>query len=101
MERRQQMDTPCFASTRRQVKIDMIVQDIFELISILNNRVNAVYFLRKAPVVITLLILAFSSLPLRAQPSLSDHTTEIKQLFAEERWEEIVRIAEVEAERSA
>jgi hypothetical protein len=95
------MDTPCFASTRRQVKIDRIVQDFFELISIMNNRVNAVYFLRRAPVVTILLILAFSSLPLRAQPSLSDRATEIKQLFAEERWEEIVRVAEVEAERSA
>ncbi len=58
-------------------------------------------FLNRAPAVIIFLILAFSAFPLRAQPALSDHGAEIKQLFAEERWEEIVRIAEVEAERSA
>jgi hypothetical protein len=46
-------------------------------------------------------MLALSAFPLRAQPALSDHATEIKQLFAEERWEEIVRIAEDDAERSA
>jgi tetratricopeptide (TPR) repeat protein len=67
------MDTPGIASKRRQI------------------------IMRAFP----LLILAFSALPLRAQPSLSDYPTEIKQLFAEERWEEIVRMAEVEAERSA
>ncbi|MBO0725431.1 MAG: tetratricopeptide repeat protein, partial [Blastocatellia bacterium] len=38
---------------------------------------------------------------MRAQPALSDRTTEIKELFAEERWEEVVRVAEVETERSA
>src|SRR6266508_4542279 len=63
MERRQQMDTAGFASIRRQVKA--------------------------API---FLMLAFSAFPLRAQPALSDHATEIKQLFAEERWEEIFRI---------
>ena len=47
------------------------------------------------------LMLAFFAFPLRAQPAPSDHGTEIKQLFAEERWEEIVRIAEDDAERSA
>ncbi|HEV2669311.1 MAG TPA: tetratricopeptide repeat protein, partial [Blastocatellia bacterium] len=47
------------------------------------------------------LILAFSAFPLRAQPALSDHDTEIKQLLAEERWEEIVRVAEAGADRSA
>src|SRR6266545_1775111 len=72
MERRQQMDTAGFASIRRQVKA--------------------------API---FLMLAFSAFPLRAQPALSDHATEIKQLFAEERWEEIVRIAEDDVERSA
>jgi Tetratricopeptide repeat len=66
------MDTAGFASIRRQVKA--------------------------API---FLMLAFSAFPLRAQPALSDHATEIKQLFAEERWEEIVRIAEDDAERSA
>src|SRR5215468_8246424 len=71
MERRQQMDTFGFASIRLQVKA--------------------------API---FLMLAFSAFPLRAQPALSDHVTEIKQLFAEERWEEIVRIAEDDAERS-
>ncbi len=52
---------------------------------------------------IILLILAFSSFPLRAQTSLSDPKplAEIKQLFAEGRWQEIVRLAEIEAERSA
>src|SRR5882672_1571245 len=86
MERRQQMDTPGFASTRRRA------------------RTGARLRLRKIEtqdVASLLLILAFSAFPLRAQPALSDHTTEIKQLFAEERWEEIVRVAEVEAERSA
>src|SRR5215468_1618510 len=72
MERRQQMDTFGFASIRLQVKA--------------------------API---FLMLAFSAFPLRAQPALSDRATEIKQLFAEERWEEIVRVAEVEGERSA
>jgi tetratricopeptide (TPR) repeat protein len=48
-----------------------------------------------------LLILAFSALPLRAQPAIPDHPVEIKQLFAEERWEEIIRIAEAETGRSA
>jgi tetratricopeptide (TPR) repeat protein len=66
------MDTAGFASIRRQVKA--------------------------API---FLMLALSAFPLRAQPALSDHATEIKQLFAEERWEEIVRIAEDDAERSA
>ena len=47
------------------------------------------------------LILVFCAFPLRAQPSPSDHATEIKQLFAEERWEEVVRVAEADAERSA
>jgi tetratricopeptide (TPR) repeat protein len=72
MERRQQMDIAGFASIRRQVKA--------------------------API---FLLLAFSALPLLAQPAPSDHVTEIKQLFAEERWEEIVRIAEDDGERSA
>src|SRR5215510_9600541 len=72
MERRQQMDIAGFASIRLQVKAAAIF-----------------------------LMLAFSAFPLRAQPALSDHATEIKQLFAEERWEEIVRIAEDDAERSA
>jgi hypothetical protein len=48
-----------------------------------------------------LLILPISALPLRAQPAPSDYIAEIKLLFAEERWEDVVRIAEVEAERSA
>ena len=57
------MDIAGFASTRRQVKAATIF-----------------------------LILAFSAFPLRAQPSLSDHPTEIKQFLAEERWEDIVRV---------
>jgi Tetratricopeptide repeat len=50
-----------------------------------------------------LLILAFSSFHLRAQAPLSEANplTEIKQLLAEERWHEIVQLAEIEAERSA
>ena len=50
-----------------------------------------------------LLILAFCSLPLRAQTSFSapKPLAEIKQFFAEERWQEVVRLAEIEAERSA
>lgn len=50
-----------------------------------------------------LLILIVSSSPLWAQTSLSEPKplAEIKVLFAEERWQEIVRLAETEAERSA
>src|SRR5688572_18413195 len=50
-----------------------------------------------------LLILVFCSFPLHAQTSVSDTNSlaEIKQLFAEERWQEIVRLAETEATRSA
>src|SRR5215475_10383181 len=55
----------------------------------------------RSSILAMLLIFAFSAFPLRAQPALSDHATEIKQLFAEERWEDIVRIAEDDAERSA
>jgi len=98
------MDTPGITSEQRQIKIDRvyrIVQDVFESISILSNPVNPVYFLKAAPAVTLFLVLAFSALPLRAQPALSERTTEIKQLFAEERWEDIVRVAEVETERSA
>jgi len=58
-------------------------------------------FDHRSSIIATLLILAFSALPLQAQPALSDHATEIKRLFAEERWDEIVRIAEDGAERSA
>lgn len=48
-------------------------------------------------------ILAFSSLPLRAQTPPFDPKSlaEIKQLFAAERWPEVVRLSEIEAERSA
>ncbi|MGH9769037.1 MAG: tetratricopeptide repeat protein [Blastocatellia bacterium] len=50
-----------------------------------------------------LLILAFSSFPLRAQTSLPnpEPLAETKQLVAKERWQEIVRLAEIEPERSA
>jgi tetratricopeptide (TPR) repeat protein len=95
------MDTPGITSIRHQIKIDRvyrIIQDFFQSISILNNPVNPVRFLWLSALI---LILAFSTLSLRAQPAISDHPIEIKQLFAEERWEEIVRVAEVEAERSA
>ena len=56
--------------------------------------------MRAAPL---LLILVFCSFPLHAQTSVSDpnRSAEIKQLFAEERWQEIVRLAETEATRSA
>src|SRR5262245_46216143 len=129
MERRQQMDTPGIASTRRQRKIDRIygiVQNFIESISILKTRLecriqaaggkcNQFGHLGRLPPecgtpnafpirlreITLLLILAFSAIPLRAQPALSDRATEIKQLFAEERWDEIVRSAEVEVERSA
>lgn len=49
------------------------------------------------------LVLAISSLPLRAQTSGSDFKrfTEIKQLLTEERWQEIIKLAEIEPERSA
>ena len=49
------------------------------------------------------IILAFSSFPLRAQALLSeaDPLAEIKQLIAEERWQDAVRLAEIEVERSA
>src|SRR5262249_56163312 len=50
-----------------------------------------------------LLILAFSSFPLRAQGPLSEEKPldEIKRLLAEERWREVVQLAEIEVERSA
>src|SRR5262245_27484389 len=97
MERCQQMDTPGVASIRRQIKPDRISRPgLTGLDACARARL-----LRKWREIAILFILAFSALPLRAQPSLSDHTTEIKQLFAEERWEEVVRIAELEAERSA
>lgn len=50
-----------------------------------------------------LLILAVCTFPLHAQTSASDPNglAEIKQLFAQERWQEIVRLAETEAARSA
>jgi tetratricopeptide (TPR) repeat protein len=104
MERRQQMDIAGFASTRRQMKTDRIyriVRDFFEPISVLNNPVNLVCSLGRAPAAVIFLILAFSALPLLAQPAPPDHATEIKQLLVEERWEEIVRVAEADAERSA
>jgi len=50
-----------------------------------------------------LLILAFSSFPLLAQAPLSDDNPldVIKRLLEEERWQEIVELAEIEVERSA
>lgn len=72
------MDIAGFASTRRRARTGARL------------RLRAILF-----------IIAFSAFPLRAQPALSDHIIEIKQLLAEERWEEVVRIAEVEDERSA
>src|SRR5688500_7176270 len=75
MERHRQMDAAGFASARRP-----------------RMRATAV-----------LLILILSSSPLRAQTSLSEPKTlaEIKEHFAEERWLEVVRLAEIEVERSA
>src|SRR5262245_23418363 len=48
------------------------------------------------------LILAFFPIPLQAQTPFAeaDHPSDIKQLVAEERWDEVVRLAEIEAERS-
>jgi tetratricopeptide (TPR) repeat protein len=53
--------------------------------------------------IIVLLILILSSLPLRAQNSISEprRFAEIKQLLTEERWLEIIQLAETESERSA
>jgi tetratricopeptide (TPR) repeat protein len=53
--------------------------------------------------IIVLLILIISSLPLRAQNSISElqRFAEIKQLLSEERWPEIIQLAETESERSA
>src|SRR6266511_61802 len=50
-----------------------------------------------------LLILAFGSFTLHAQTSTSDpnRLAEIKQLLAEERWQEIVRLAEAEEVRTS
>lgn len=50
-----------------------------------------------------LLIIVFSSFPLRAQTPPYDPKplAEIKQLLVEERWQEVVRLVEIEAERSA
>jgi tetratricopeptide (TPR) repeat protein len=49
-----------------------------------------------------LLILIISSLPLKAQNSISElqRFAEIKQLLTEERWLEIIQLAEAESERS-
>ncbi len=56
--------------------------------------------MRSTPI---LLIFVFSSFCLRAQTSVHDPKplAEIKQLQKEERWPEIVRLAEIEVERSA
>jgi tetratricopeptide (TPR) repeat protein len=48
-----------------------------------------------------LLILAALSAPLRAQISQPDNLAQIRQLEAEERWQEVIRIAETEAAPSA
>jgi tetratricopeptide (TPR) repeat protein len=48
-----------------------------------------------------LIILAVFSFPLSAQTSDPDRLTEIKQLLAEERWQEIVLLAETEVAPSA
>ncbi len=64
-------------------------------------RLFAVDFPGGTRAIILFLILAYGASPLWAQPSLSTHADEVKQLFADERWEEIVRIAEAESERSA
>src|SRR5262245_19380754 len=84
MERRQQMDTASVASIQRRSRLLMKATAIF-------------------------LILAFSSFPLRAQGPLSETRPldeakpldEIKQLIAAERWQDVVRIAETVADRSA
>ena len=47
-------------------------------------------------VVTALLVLTVLSLPLRAQISAPDNLARIKQLVSEERWREIVQIAEAE-----
>src|SRR5262245_50870262 len=100
MERRQQMDIAGFTSTRRQMKSAW--SPAFRLLDSGGLRAGLhALFRRKAPAATIFLILAFSAFLLRAQPAISDHATEIKQLLAEERWEEIVRVAEVEVDRSA
>ncbi|HEY7915265.1 MAG TPA: tetratricopeptide repeat protein [Blastocatellia bacterium] len=50
-----------------------------------------------------LLILTFSSFPIQEQPPVPDpgRLAEIRQLFAQERWAELVRLAETEAVWSA
>jgi tetratricopeptide (TPR) repeat protein len=50
-----------------------------------------------------LFIVAFASFPLQAQnsPSGSQDQAQLKQLLAEERWQDIVRLAETEVVRSA
>src|SRR5260221_9999399 len=73
MERHWQMDAAGFASARRQ-------------------RMKAAA---------VLLIFCVLSFPLRAQTSDPNGLARIKQLVAEERWQEIVRIAEAEAVPSA
>jgi tetratricopeptide (TPR) repeat protein len=75
MERNRQLDAACFASSDRPLMAAAAV----------------------------LLILVISSLPLRAQTAVSDlkRFIEIKQLLTEERWLEIIRLAELEPERSA
>src|SRR5215468_11265943 len=92
------MDTPGIASIQRQIKTDWIYR-------LWSAGMDACVPGSRRPCLRSraalILILAFSALPLRAQPAISDNPTEIKQLFAEERWEDIVRIAEAEPQRSA
>jgi hypothetical protein len=87
------MDTPGIASNGRQIKADRVPGPW--------SAGAPREILRRLGELSVAFILAISALHIQAQPALSDHTAEIKQLFAEERWEEIVRIAELEAERSA
>jgi tetratricopeptide (TPR) repeat protein len=73
MERHRQMDAAGFASTIRQ-----------------RMKASTIFF-----------ILAVFSFPLRAQTSNPNSLAEIKQLLAEERWHEIILLAESEAAPSA
>ena len=59
--------------------------------------------MRTTAILLILLIVYFFSAPVRAQTSISDPNllARIKQLSAEQRWVEIVQLAETEAARSA
>src|SRR5262245_46868404 len=77
MERLRQMDTPGIASTKKMRINHEETKNtkIFPILSSCSSFLRG-YFLYRTPELIAFLILAFSALPLRAQPALPDNATE-------------------------